>query len=818
MKYSADKKTQSQVDSNVFSLEGNAVIEVGGTKLEADKIKLTSQKNYNIIEGFAQKNKQGHYEPRVLVTFDNKKIFADKVYYCVDSARGIADNALYVQDKLIMRAEWLKKDFDDTIYAKNIFLTTCNATKPHYGFIANRTILKGHKVFLQGANIMFLGVRVPIPFSFIYLIPQERKSGFTYPSSLNWSEQGFYIKDLGYYWYFNDCRDLHITTTLYLGSFAIGMSAKHNYVIRDSYSGSIDFTYNATPLYKRTLFYRQIYQNNWTLSWHHKLLNSKTWNFNIDVNLRGESCDDDMYDQNEKEGSSSASINISRTKLFNIISFNLQGRYNKNFKSKIEDLTLPNLSLTTDTISFLKYFSTRVSFYGLAKITNKKIDYEVRDDHDVQMKDDEQIDNLLPSVFDIKKLHKNMTPGFHINAPINFDIEPLKGLKLKINAEGNAKAYNSIYNTNTMEIDKRWDRWYLIYDFKIEGSLSTTLTSNKISFDEFSRINILHIKEIFHTLSPLLRFSYSPEARNINYINCYTEIDGKEINIFAHTPFGNINNHKSATLSFSANGSLDTNINDKGTIRKNNIFSYSFSGGYDFLNSKQNYWKDIYCDISTKIYKINISYSMSFDLYHYTPIAGADVNNNNNNEKKYNRSADYFWRHLNNTSFIKKFWDSQRLKSAVKISFPLITPKATEKKEDNVKNINFESNNNIPDYAEFVFWTKLNANISYRYDYTFNPIRFKKDITHTVVFDISSSLSKTWTFNTDIVYDINKNQIKSFSFKTSRPLHCWNFSANIEMRRNKKNHFTLAYTVSLQPRDTILRVLGQQRADTYDIG
>ena len=817
LKYSADKKTQSQIDSNVFFLDGNAFIEVGGTKLEAEKIKLISQKDYNIVEGLAQKNKKGDYEPRVLLTFDNKKIFADKVRYCVDSARGIADNALYVQDKLIMRAKWLKKDFDDTIYAKNVFLTTCNAMKPHYGFIANKTILKGHKVFIQGANIMFLGVRVPIPFSFIYLLPQERKSGFTYPSGLNWSEQGFYIKDFGYYWYFNDCRDLHITGTFYLGSFSIGMSAKHKYIIRDSYSGSIDFTYNATPLYKRMFFYKQLYRNNWTLSWQHKLLSNKTWDFNIDINLRGESCDDNMYDKNEKEGSSSASIKLSRTKLFKIFSFNVHVNYNKNFKSKIEDLTLPDLSLNTDTISFLKYFSTSVSFQSLAKITNKKVDYEVRDEHDVQMNDDKQVDNLVQSIFDIKNFLNNIIPGFQMNVPINFDTEPLKGIKLRINAGGNAKLYNSIYNNDTKKIEKYWKKWFLIYDFKIGGSLSTTLSSDKISFDEFSKINILHVKEIFHTLSPSLNFSYLPSATDINYTSCYTNVEDKEIDLFAHTPFGNVNNHKSATLSLSANGTINANVNDRGTITKNNLFSYSFSSGYDFINRKHNYWKDIDFSFNTKIYKLSIGYSMSFDLYNYTNIPVVEGANNNNNEKKYTRSADYFWSNLNNTNLIKKLWDKQRLRSGIKISCPLITNKTSNKKEDNIKDLHKESDNNIPDYDPFVFWDKLNTNISYRYDYTFNPIRDTKNITHTVVLDLSSSLSKTWTWSGDIVYDINKNQIKSFSMKISRPLHCWNLSADIGMRRNEKNHLTLSYNMSIQPRDSVLSVLGQQRSDEYDI-
>ena len=819
-KYSANKKTKSQVDSNVFFLEGNASIEVGGTKLEAEKIKLTSQKDYNIVEGFAQKDKKGNYEPRVLVTFDNKKIFADKVRYCIDSARGIADNALYIQDKLIMRAKWLKKDFDDTIYAKNVFMTTCNATKPHYGFIVNRAILKGHKVFLQGANIMFLGVRVPIPFSFIYLIPQEHKSGFTYPSGLNWSDQGFYIKDFGYYWYFNDCRDLHITGTFYLGSFAVGMSAKHNYIIRDSYSGSIDFTYNATPIYKRMLFHPQLYRNNWTLSWQHKLLNSKTWNFNIDVNLRGENRDANIYDKNEKEGSSSASINLSRTKLFKIFSFDLHGEYDKNFKTKIEELTFPNLSLTTGTISFLKYFSTSFSLQALAKGTNKKITHEVRDEHDIQMKDDEKIDLGAGSIFDIKKLPENITPGVKINVPINFAIELLKGIKLNIHAQGNIKLYNSIYNTNTHKIDKDWKRWYFIYDFNAGGSLSTTLKSDKISFDEFSRINILHVKEIFHTLSPSLSFSYSPEANKINHFKkCYeseAEENGKEIDLFAHTPFGNVHNHASATLSFSANGTLDSNLNDNGNIKKTNLFNYSFSGGYDFLDRKQNYWKDIDYSISTTIYKLSLSYNMSFDLYNYQVIGGNAEQDNNNNERKYNRSANFFWNNLNNTNFFKKLWNDQRLKSGIKISLPLITPKTVEKKEENIKDINPESDNVIPDYAPFDFWNKLNANVSYRYDYVFNPIRFKKDITHTVVFDLSSSLSKSWSFSGDVVYDIYNTQIKSFSLKISRPLHCWNFSADIGMRRNEKGHFSLSYNVSLQPRDSVLSVLGQQRGDTYD--
>lgn len=809
IKYSADKKTQSEVDSNVFILEGNAKVEVANTTLNAETIKLTAKKDYNIVEGFGNPTKNKYFDPRVLVVFDNKKIYADEVKYCVDSARGIASNALYMQDKLIMRAQFLKKDFDDTIYAKNTFLTTCNVLKPHFGFTAKKAILKGHKFFLHGANLMLLGVRVPIPFSFMYLIPQERKSGFTYPSGANWSDSGFYMKDFGYYWYINDCRDLHITGTLYLGSLQFGFSARHNYIVRNSYSGSINYTYNASPIYKKMYGGSNFFRNNWAFTWQHKTLHTKLWSFSIDINLRG-SGRDDNHSEEKDERTTNSSISFSRQKFLKIFSLNCNVNYEKNFKTKVENVTLPNISLSTETFNFFKVCSTSFSLDFLMKSTNKKISHNVREENDIEREEEIQVEeNISFSMNNWKNIIKNIFPGLKFEIPLNINFKLFKGIKIGINAHYTGKVYNSIYNTNNKEIKKSWKKYYYIHSFSVGGSIGTTFKSKSLKFDEFSKTNIFHVKELLHSFSPSINFSFNPEANKINFIKCYIDNKNERVDLFAHTVFGNVNGYKSARVDFSANGSWNIKINDEGNIRTINLFTYNASIGYDFLDHNKNYWKNINLGLSTKIWKISISTNASFDLYKYTQ--------NPKDTNKNKRTHDFWWAHrANDPRWYQEIWDEQRLESSVSISIPLLTPQKS-KKEDKIIDIKKNVSETIlPDYAKMVLWEELSMSLSYHYDYSYNPVQKKRDITHNCSINYSSKLSKSWDFNGNLVFNIEKMQVGSLGFNAKCDLHCWSLSMDFTIGRNNENHWNFSYNISLTPRDSILSTLGQNRSDNYD--
>lgn len=812
VKYSADKKSRSNVEENVFFLEGNAKAEVGNTILEAERIKLTAKKDYNLVEGVGKEKKCKdfkYFDPRVKVTFDNKKLYADEVIYCVDSARGIAKNAFYVQDKLIMRAQTVKKDFDNTLYAQNTFLTTCNNSKPHFGFICKKVILNKDKVYISGGNLMLLGVRVPIPFSFIYLIPQERKSGFTYPSGLNWSDSGFYIRDFGYYWYINDCRDLHITGTLYLGSLQFGISARHNYIVKNSYSGSINYTYNASPIYKRMYGGSNVFRNNWSFSWQHKTLHSKQWSFSIDINLRGSGRDDNHNDEDSEEITNS-SISFSRQNFLKIFSLRCNANYDKNFKTKVENFVLPSISLSTNSFNFLKIFSTSFSLDFLAKSTNKKISHDVREEHDVEMEAEIQVDdNYSFSLNNVKNIIDNISTGIKFGIPLNIKLDIIKGLNINFNAHYSGRVYNSKYDTDENKIKKSWKKYYYIHDFDIGGSISTTLKSKSLKFDEFARGNIFFIKEFYVTFYPSISFSFVPGADDINFTECYKGDDKKRIDLFAHTVFGNVKDHKSATLSFSLKTSFDIDINNEGVKKSVNLFTATINSGYDFLHYKQNYWKDININFSTKIWKVNVSVDSSFDIYNY-------ANVENDDDAKNERTNVYFWNDIPaDQTWYKKLWNEQRMRSSISFSVPLFSAKTTEKKNATIDTKH--SGNKIPDYANILLWESLSTSLSYRYEYVYNPVRKIRSIDHICSLNFSSKLSRSWDFNGSVIFNIEKLQFNSFSLGTKCDLHCWTLSTDFKIGRNSENNLTFSYNISFEPRDSVLMTLAQRRSDDYEL-
>ena len=135
---------------------------------------------------------------------------------------------------------------DDIIYAKGALITTCTAEKPHFGIRASKVKTVPDKLAVIGSShLEVFGVPTPvwIPFGF-YPITSQRQQGLILPRDYERSEeQGFGIRDLGYYLPLGEGMDLKLLTDVYFnGTWGVGVIS--NYNKRYKYQGSIELRYS----------------------------------------------------------------------------------------------------------------------------------------------------------------------------------------------------------------------------------------------------------------------------------------------------------------------------------------------------------------------------------------------------------------------------------------------------------------------------------------------------------------------------------------------------------------------------------------------
>ncbi len=135
---------------------------------------------------------------------------------------------------------------DDILYAKGALITTCTAEHPHFGIRASKVKTIPDKLAVIGSsNLEIFGVPTPlwIPFGF-YPVSNERQAGLILPRDYERSmEQGFGLRDVGYYLPLNDNIDLKFLSDIYFnGTWGVGLLS--NYTKRYKYKGSVELRYS----------------------------------------------------------------------------------------------------------------------------------------------------------------------------------------------------------------------------------------------------------------------------------------------------------------------------------------------------------------------------------------------------------------------------------------------------------------------------------------------------------------------------------------------------------------------------------------------
>ena len=826
--YKASSVSHSDLNKNLLVLSGNAEIKSKGFTISGDNIIFNTQDNtveskwYRKDNVFNKLNKKSKNRIKII---DNKgqTIFCDGMKYNVDSNRGVLKNVLLFKDDVIILSKYCKIDYDGTYYCKHLSLTSCKAKRPDWALLLDKaTIYKNNLILMYGTKLMVSGSYFPLikGVGLPILIPERYKSGLKYPESVNFSNDGgLAIKNFGFYIYISKYRDLNCNVTVYLGNSSVGFSLIHNYIIGKKLSGKMIFLVDKVSLYNISTENIEMFRTNWSFLWRQSTLNYENYEFTIDIDLKGTNSDIEKSDDDDKN--TKIDLNLkAREVLYKKFSLNLGSLYNRDFKKNIENIELLYINLKSKQFKPTKFIDLNLNIDFTSNISNENKKNYVKDEHDVDLKDDILNGDPIITKKSIKKFFKefstksllkkmfNISKEFKINVPFNISKSFLDNYTFGVVFNYDSRLFFSKYDLYKKKIDSRFFPYY-VHNFSTGVKFNIRLKCEPLHFDEFHYLNIFKIKEINWFLDPSISFIYSPSCNKLQKLfllsEAYHEHNGKLINLFYHTKFGNVQAKESATVSLNIKNVFAGKKNRLGEIENFNIFNLNVYLGYDFLKEICK-MKDIDMSLGFSVYKFNISAQTVIFPYYYIP--NPNYTEENKEDKKI--KCDDFFINRKDVSTLDKF---KKAIMSVSLNVGVNIFQNGSKKTKKEKTLEDYMNTDDVKYSEFYIWENLNMSMSYSLGYKYNPIRDERDFSNTTSINTSTMLSKKCNVNGNIVYDLKDNIFSSFSFNGDYDLHCWKLSFSISLNTDRKKERSLSYNVNISPKNEFFSAIGQTRSD-----
>ena len=825
--YKASNVSRSDISDNVVILEGDAEVKTRGYTITGDRI-IFNTKN-NIFESILFNDGTEITPRRIKITgIDGNIVYCSGLRYNVSTGIGVARDALLFKDDVIVIAKRAKIDYDGTFYLKYVSLTSCKKKDPDWAVILNKAIVfKNNLFFMYDANLMLTGTYFPFlkGLSLAYLVPVEGKSGLKYPSSISFGNNGgLAIKEFGFYIPCGSRRDINFDLSFYIGDGSVSSSLYYRYLIPEKYQGIVLFGLNKISLYRPVYGFAESFLTKWRFLWKHSFLSFYNYEFSSYVDIGGSKSEAVNGDSDNKDNKDlKVSLNFKIKNFLKFLSLNCDVKYEKNEQTKVEEFLFPKITITRNGNSISGRFDISPNIAFILYRSNKKSDFYVKDDHDINFSDDILVSTEIINRASVSKFFKNLSCDTLKNSLKKFSLEGMFEIPLKFNfsvlsidLEYKARLFFSKYNVEKNVVEFR-EKPYFIHSVNINSKVDFKLKSRGLKFYEFARGNVFNIKSIFLEGNFSFGLKYNPSITFMQNLfkleQPYTGGD-KKINLFYHTYFGNLDNDESLKFSFK----IDNQINGlrlvDGQNTKFRIIAIDITSGYDFLR-KICKLDDIKIHLKTSIWNFDISSSCVIFPYQY----------GKKDSDGRRRKVDKWFFDNPNMSFCKAFKYSV-MQFGVDLVFNIKKPSNEDVKDDNLdkleneenkkdkKNINFYDEN---DYEKLFIIKNLSVSTKYSFLYKYNPVCDKDEIDHNIDLNLSTKVSRKCSINSHVVYNIKDKYLSKFGLNGDYNLHCWIIKFSVDVSIDKTREVSFSYNVSISPLIEKFSFLSQTRADKMSV-
>ena len=812
--YSAEDSITFDYAHSHAHLYGGSKVQYQNLELEADIINIAIDSS--LVHATSRTDSLGNVTGKPLFRQGKDEYEPDSISYNFKTRKAFISNVYTQQGEGYMKSMDGKRDSSGTMYVKKAFYSTCDAEHPHFYLNMTRAKMRPGKDVVFGPTYLVV-CDVPLPLAIPYgFFPFKDKysSGFIMPSYGDETTRGFYLREGGYYFAFNDYVDAKILADIYTkGSWSL--SGQSTYKKRYRYSGNLYLSYQYTQNGEKNMPDYSV-SKSFKVTWTHRQdpKANPTQSFTASVNFSTSSYERNnlvsMYNP-ESDTQSVRTSSSSYSKSFPNIGLTLSSTFNLSQQVRDSSLavTLPNLTIQLNRF----YPFKRKKMAGKERRYEKSgVSYSGTLTNSINTKE-----NLLFK----SSLIKDWRNGMRHQIPINATFPIFK----YINITPNFTFIDRMYSKKVMQSwdeDKRTVKrdtvngFYNVYNFTMSLTANTKLYGYYTPMPWFGGKKI---KAIRHMLSPSVSFNYAPDFSKPmwGFYDTYvrTDKDGN-VSTVTYSPFsggayGTAPNGMSGSVQLDISNNLEMKVRSSrdstGEKKISLIDELGMSMSYN-MAAKTKPWSDLSMHLRLKLTK-TYTFSMNavFATYAYEFDKNGNVYVGNHTEwgkgrfGRFQGMSQNIHYTFNNQTFRKllgmKDKVSKRFASSsaddddedgyddedVDPMMQNVDPDRKKGREAETENASTE----IDEDGYLKFQMPWSLTVSYGVSMRENtaaPInpkrmRYPYKFTHTLNFSGNVGIAKGWNINFSSGYDFNYKRLSMTTLSLARDLHCFSMSCSM---------------------------------------
>lgn len=824
--YSAEDSITFDYAQNRAMLFGSSKVNYQNLQLDAELISISLDSS--LVHAMGVQDSTGEVKGKPLFKQGEDEFEPDKISYNFKSQKAFITNVYTEQGEGFMIGQHGKRDSSGVMYVGDAKYTTCNAKHPHFYLKLSRAKIRpGQDVVFGPAYLVVEDVPLPlaIPYGF-FPFSRSYSSGFIMPTFGDESRRGFYLREGGYYFAFNDNMDMKLLGELYTkGSW--GLSAQSTYRKRYRYNGSFFFSFQNTKEGEKNMPDYQV-SKSFKVTWSHRqdAKANPSQTFSASVNFATSSYERNnlmsMYNP-ESYTQSTRTSSVSYSKSFPDIGLTLSGTFNlsQNMRDSSISVTLPTLN-----ISLNRFYP-----FKRKKMAGKERWYEK-----ISMGYTGTLTNSIntkESLLFHSSLVKDWKNGMRHQVPISASFTVAN----YINVSPSFSFTDRMYSNKIM---RSWDEtsqqvlqdtvygFYNVYNYNMSVSANTKLYGFYTPLPWFGGKKIQAIRHVF---TPTVSFSYAPDFGKSRYgfYDSYvrTDANGNVSTVtyspFSHGSYGTAGRGMTGSVNLDVSNNVEMKVRtDKDTTGYRKISLIDELGASLSYNmaAKRQPWSDLNTRIRLKLSK---SYTFSMNAVFATYAYEFDKNGNVRVGDKTEWSQGRFGRFqgmsqnisytFNNQTFSKLFGKKKGSESSSDESEGYDDEESeTDPNMQNVdperkKAMNAAKSNAASDIDEdgyLKFSLPWNFSVSYGVSLRENTrakinekrMRYPYGLTHTLNFSGNLRIAEGWNINFSSGYDFNYHKLSMTTASLTRNLHCFTMSCSVVLSPYTSYNFTFAANAS----------------------
>jgi lipopolysaccharide assembly outer membrane protein LptD (OstA) len=804
-------------DSTVISMTDKKIRMYGGAKITYQKMEVTAdyiEMSIDRKELYAtgRKDTSGQLTGKPVFKDGEETIECKELRFNFNSKKSyVVDVVMKQEPEGFMHSQYTKRDSSGTLNIKDGKYSTCDAPEPHFYFNITKGMMVPNKMIVTKALYLVVeGIPlyvIGLPFGFLPK-QQKRATGILMPKYGEERNRGFFLRDGGYYFAFNDKLDLSLTGGIYSrGSWSLGAQSRYRKIYK--YSGNLGFNIANNVTGEKGLDgYKK--QKDFSVTWSHAQdAKANPYNdFNASVNFSSSSYDKNntYYDnstqnQNPLErltNQKSSSISYRRKFANPLFNFTAKLGHSQNSIDSTVVLNAPSGNFSIGRIYPFKWASKGAKQKWYEKIEMR---YTSSFENKVKAREDSI---FKPEIF------SKMRNGFQHEIPLSASFKPIENMTFTPSLNYQGMLYFSY-------IEKTWDPALnkviinrinqLNYVQALSPNFNLSYSPRIYGFFDFKRGKI---KTIRHMMSPSLSFGYRPDLGydfgRFQRTLVTMETDDKGL-MYADEQSYSIFDEgiyrlpsvagRYGNISFSLGNNIEMKVKNPsdttGQLKKVKLLeSLNLSTSYDIFRDSLKL-SPVQLTARTMILEqLNLSFRSVFNAYAI------------DSSIRYGRTT---YRTIN-TFEVSRSGKPLRLTDAdfsLGFAFPL---KAKQQASSQAQS---KPKPKEPDSGEFKDY-KPKWNLRVDYNFRYSKPYLESTITQSLRLSGDLGLTEKWNLTFSSGYDFVNQKFTYTTMGISRNLHCWTMNINLVPFGEFKS-----YTFSISANGSLLKdIKYEKRKDWRD--